>query len=245
MMARQDGTGRLIEDGATQDGIGRAPRGSAVDVVYAALREDILELRRAPGDVLDEAEIAATFTISRSPVREAIVRLTAEGLAQALKNRGAIVSRLDIEALPGYFDAQTLLFRVTARLAAQAGGAAAADRLAVIQTEHERIAASRDPYGVIRSNRRFHLEIALIGGNRWYHDWLGGVLDQGQRIMRVYMRLHEEVVPPEQLTFHRALIEAVRARDPEAADAAARADAQIVRDEVSRQIAQGAPGMLL
>lgn len=241
MTNRADGERSAMVDGAAL----RAPRGGAVDLIYASLREDILELRRAPGEVLDEAEIAAAFDMSRSPVREALVRLTAEGLAQTLKNRGAIVSRLDIEALPAYFDAQALLFRATARLAALNGGPKGADGLAAIQAEHERIAASRDPYGVIGSNRRFHLEIARIGGNRWYHDWLGSVLDQGQRIMRLYVRLHEEVVPPEKLAPHRALIAAVRARDPEAADAAARADAQIVRDEVSRQIAQGAPAMLL
>jgi DNA-binding GntR family transcriptional regulator len=217
----------------------RKPRGGSVDMVYAALREDILDLRRAPGDVLDEAEIATTFGLSRSPVREAIVRLTAEGLAQTLKNRGAIVSRLDIDALPGYFDAQTLLFRMTARLAAQRGGAAAAARLARIQADHERIVSARDPYGVIQNNRLFHLEIALIGGNRWYHDWLANILDQGQRIMRLYVRLHEERVPIERLSFHHALIDAIARRDIDAADRAALADAQIVRDEISRQIAEG------
>jgi DNA-binding GntR family transcriptional regulator len=144
----------------------RKPRGGNVDMVYAALRDDILELRRTPGEVLDEAEIAAIFGISRSPVREAIVRLTAEGLAQTLKNRGAVVSRLDIEMLPAYFDAQALLFRITSRLAAQRGGQAAAERLTRIQARHEEIVAARDASGVIVNNRLFHLEIALIGFNR-------------------------------------------------------------------------------
>lgn len=218
---------------------GRKPRGGNVDLVYSALRDDILELRRAPGEVLDEAEIATTFGLSRSPVREAIVRLTAEGLAQALKNRGAIVSRLDIEALPAYFDAQALLFRMTARLAAQNGGPAAAARLQKIQDRHAEIVAARDPNGVIQNNRLFHLEIALIGGNRWYHDWLASVLDQGQRVMRLYMRLHAETVPVEQLSYHLALIEAIAQKDLAAADLAALADAQIVRDEISRQVATG------
>jgi DNA-binding GntR family transcriptional regulator len=217
----------------------RKPRGGNVDMVYAALRDDILELRRTPGEVLDEAEIAATHGISRSPVREAIVRLTAEGLAQTLKNRGAVVSRLDIEMLPAYFDAQALLFRITSRLAAQRGGQAAAERLMAIQSRHEEIVAARDPSGVIVNNKFFHLEIALIGGNRYYYDWLASILDEGQRIMRLYVRLHEELVPNERLSFHHALIEAIRAKDVDAADRAAAADAQIVRDEISRQISEG------
>jgi DNA-binding GntR family transcriptional regulator len=57
--------------------------------------------------------------------------------------------------------------------------------------------------------------------------------------MRLYVRLHEELVPNEQLSFHHALIEAIRAKDVDAADRAATADAQIVRDEISRQISEG------
>ena len=225
-------------------GAGRKPRGENVDRIYAALRDDILELRRAPGEVLDEAEIAGTFGLSRSPVREAIIRLTSEGLAQLLKNRGAVVSRLDVEMLPSYFDAQALLFRITSRLAAQRGGSAAADRLLHIQKRHDEVVASRDPSGVILSNRMVHIEIALIVGNRYYLDWLTSILDQGQRIMRLYVRLHEEQVPNEQLSFHYALIDAVRRKDVEAADRAAAADAQIVRDEISRQISSGASASL-
>jgi DNA-binding GntR family transcriptional regulator len=228
---------RLPKDKATTE---RKPRGGNVDLVYSTLRDDILELRRAPGEVLDEAEIAATFGLSRSPIREAIVRLTAEGLAEALKNRGAVVSRLDIETLPAYFDAQTLLFRLTSRLAAQRGGPLAAARLSRIQDRHKSIVAARDANGVILSNRQFHLEIAAIGGNRYYQDWLAGIMDQGQRIMRLYVRLHDEAVPTEQLSFHDALIDAIARKDVEAADRAATADAQIVRDEISRQISAGA-----
>jgi DNA-binding GntR family transcriptional regulator len=141
--------------------------------------------------------------------------------------------------LPAYFDAQALLFRITSRLAAQRGGQAAAERLMAIQSRHEEIVAARDPSGVIVNNRLFHLEIALIGGNRYYYDWLASILDQGQRIMRLYVRLHEELVPNERLSFHHALIEAIRAKDVDAADRAAAADAQIVRDEISRQISEG------
>lgn len=70
------------------------PKGANSGNIYAELRRDILELRLAPGAVLDEMEISRRFGISRSPVREAIIRLTAEGLAQSLKNRGATVASL-------------------------------------------------------------------------------------------------------------------------------------------------------
>ena len=69
---------------------------------------------------------------------------------------------LDIEMLPAYFDAQTLLFRITSRLAAQRGGQAAAERLMAIQSRHEEIVAARDASDVIVNNRLFHLACQKI-----------------------------------------------------------------------------------
>lgn len=223
----------------TKSIIGKQPKGSNSGNVYSELRRDILEMKLAPGSLLDELDIARRFGTSRSPVREAIIRLTAEGLAQSLKNRGATVSTFDIESLPAYFDAQALLYRLTARLAAQNGGVAAAAQLRSIQDDLDAAIAKKDPYGVIAFNRAFHLKIAEISGNRWYHDWLAQVLDQGQRIMRLYTRALDEVVPTDQLSWHRAIIDAVRDRNADAADVAGAADARIVRNEVSRVISQG------
>ncbi len=95
---------------------------------------------------------------------------------------------------------------------------------------------------MIVNNGLFHLAIALIGGSRHNHDWLASIVNQGQRIMRLYVRLQEELVPNEQLSFHSALIEAIRARYLDAAARAAAADAQIVRDEISWQISEGEAG---
>lgn len=220
----------------------RAPRGEAVEKVYSQLRVDILEAHRLPGDVLDEGEIAALLGTSRQPVREAIIRLVGEGLAQAIKNRGAIVARLDIGSLPGLFDAQMLLFRMTARLAAQNGGDVSAERLAKIQSLHDAAIKSGDADGIIRLNRQFHLEIAEIGGNTWYRDWLRNVLDHGQRVMRLYVRIHHEKVPPSLITCHHRLIEAIRTRNVKEAEKAAMEDALIVRESISKQLLDSQDG---
>ena len=72
----------------------------------------------APGVPLDEKTIAARYAVSRSPVREAIIRLSADGLVHTLPNKSAIVSPLNIEEFPAYVDALDLMQRVTTRLAA-------------------------------------------------------------------------------------------------------------------------------
>ena len=64
-------------------------RGSGVRVVYDILRDEILELRLAPGSPIDEVRLAERFGMSRTPIREALVRLAGEGLIDTLPNRAA------------------------------------------------------------------------------------------------------------------------------------------------------------
>ncbi|MXW19896.1 MAG: GntR family transcriptional regulator, partial [Gammaproteobacteria bacterium] len=60
----------------------RRPRGTGASHVYERMRESILSLKLAPGTLLDESELAVRFKLSRSPVREALIRLSAEGLVK-------------------------------------------------------------------------------------------------------------------------------------------------------------------
>ena len=93
-------------------------RGSGANIVYEAVRKSILDLTLKPGVSLDEVSLAREFDMSRTPIREALVRLAAEGLVTALPNRNTIVTPIDFVRLPVYFEALTLMYRVTARGAA-------------------------------------------------------------------------------------------------------------------------------
>lgn len=212
----------------------RGPKGSGAETVYRRLKTDILELSLAPGAVLEESEISRRLGVSRSPVREALVRLSTEGLVESIRNKANVVAQFDIEALPAYFDALAVIYRLTARLAAVHGGEGPAATLAGLQAEHDAAVAAQDPHAVIRCNRAFHDGLAAIGRNPWFRRWQQSLLDQGQRIMRLHVRAHGESVPEEQLDEHRAIIEAVRRRDAEAADAAGARDAAITRTQAMR-----------
>jgi hypothetical protein len=89
----------------------RRPRGTGASYVHEHLKNQILHLELMPGTLLDETEISKQFGVSRSPVREALIRLSAEGLVQNFRNRTAIVAQFDIANLPAYFDAMQLLYR--------------------------------------------------------------------------------------------------------------------------------------
>ena len=94
-------------------------RGSGAKMVYDLLRDEILDLVLPPGSPVDEMQLAERFRISRTPVREALVRLAGEGLIETLPNRSTMVSSIDFLNMQPLFDAMVLMYRVTARLAAQ------------------------------------------------------------------------------------------------------------------------------
>jgi DNA-binding GntR family transcriptional regulator len=86
--------------------------------VYQVLQKEIISLTLAPGELLDETSLSRRFGFSRSPVREALIRLAGEGLVVTLPNRTTIVAPVDIARFPKYVDALDLAQRVNTRLAA-------------------------------------------------------------------------------------------------------------------------------
>lgn len=94
----------------------------ASDTAYAALRDDILHWKTPPGTVFAEVEQANRLSISRTPVREAFARLTAEGLLVALPGRGLVVSELSRETIIELFELRVVLESEAARLVADRCG---------------------------------------------------------------------------------------------------------------------------
>jgi len=205
-------------------------RGFGVQRVYAVLRQEIIEMVLAPGEPLDETRLSERFAMSRTPVREALVRLATEGLVTTLPNRNTIVSTIDFEKLPVYFDALTLMYRVTTRLAAMHRTDA---DLAIIRAHSDRFdaaVASADALAMIGSNRDFHAAIAEAGRNPYYTELFGRLLDSGQRILRIYYRTFDDRLPRQYVNEHAAIIEALVRQDSDLADNLARDHAgQIVR----------------
>lgn len=96
-----------IERRAAALGAGRTP--SRTQQVYAALRDEIIRTRLAPGSLVLEPELAARFGVSKTPVREALQVLAAEGLVQTIPRRGYVVSPLDINDVLEVFDLRAMI----------------------------------------------------------------------------------------------------------------------------------------
>jgi DNA-binding GntR family transcriptional regulator len=223
----------------------KQPKGSGAAFAYNQLRAEILDLRLKPGTPLDEGEIGRRLGVSRSPVREAIIRLSAEGLAESLRNRSAVVASFDIEDLPSYFDALRIVYRLTARQAARRVDATKIIELEAIQDELELALSEGRPLDIISLNRMFHDKIAAIAGNRWFAQWQRSLLDQGQRIFRIYVKHYGDAVPSHQVEYHRVLIRALRNGDAEAADIAGAADAEIIGKQLAQFIFEQRVGSLV
>ncbi|WP_309074286.1 GntR family transcriptional regulator [Paenarthrobacter sp.] len=93
----------------------------ASDRAYSALREDIIEWRLRPGTVLAEVEQSERLGVSRTPVREALGRLSAEGLTTAAGGRGVVVTDISLESIDELFELRETLEVRAAALAAQRG----------------------------------------------------------------------------------------------------------------------------
>jgi len=188
------------------------PRGSGAQTVYERLRQSILELALTPGSPLDEVGLSEEFGMSRTPVREALVRLAAEGLVTTLPNRNTIVTPIDFTQLPVYFEALTLMYRVTTRSAAIHHRE---EDLIAIRSQQAAFAQAvrrRDALGMIGANRDFHVAIAQAGGNPYFTALFTRLLDEGRRLLRLYYSTFEDRLPRQYVNEHEAMVEAIAAR---------------------------------
>lgn len=223
-------------------------RGSGVATVYDTLRREIIDLKLAPGSPIDEVQLAERFALSRTPIREALVRLASENLITTLAGRATIVSQIDFLNLPAFFDALRLMYRVTTRGAAERRTDA---DLEVIRDRQARFASSveaRDPLAMIAANRDFHTAIAAAAGNRYFADLFVRLLDEGQRILRLYYSSFNDDLPRAYVREHDHMIAAIKAQDVSRADTLASAHADQIVGQIRSYIAsdrRGTTGMPL
>ena len=143
-------------------------RGSGAKMVYDLLRDEILDLVLPPGSPVDEMQLAERFRISRTPVREALVRLAGEGLIETLPNRSTMVSSIDFLNMQPLFDAMVLMYRVTARLAAQHHRPEDLRAIRARQADFAAAVQAQDALAMISTNAAFHAAIAEAGRNRYF-----------------------------------------------------------------------------
>ena len=193
-------------------------RGSGVKLVYDLLRDEILDLTLPPGSPIDEVALAERFSMSRTPIREALVRLEGEGLITTLPNRSTMVSNIDFLNLGAFLDAIVLLYRLTGRQAALNHDAKDLVTIRARQAEFAAAVASQNALAMIATNREFHIAVAEAGRNIYYTQLFKRLLDEGRRILRLYYQSFDDRLPQQFVDEHDELIAAIAARDVDAAE---------------------------
>ena len=198
-----------------------SPANRIVDTVQESLRKAIFEGALRAGEPLSVPELARRLNVSRSPVREAVLGLVAQGLAVEQPRRGVVVATVDTADLVAIHEIREFLEAGAARLAAGRIDQAGIDRLRRILGEQRLAARLGDAPKYFRTNADLHGEIAAAAGNARLRQILHTLENQ----MRIALDRaaadsghmhagHEE---------HVAVVEAIAARRPDAAEQAMRA----------------------
>jgi DNA-binding GntR family transcriptional regulator len=144
---------------------GGRPRGATASAkIYSDLRAELVSLQRRPGEVISEAEIALSYGVSRTPVREAILKLADEGLLEIFPQSGIFVSRIPLAALPEAIIIRKALEATTAQLAAERATSSQILALHSILESQREANAAGDSDAFHRADEMFHATIAEVAG---------------------------------------------------------------------------------
>ncbi|WP_066259053.1 GntR family transcriptional regulator [Hydrogenophaga flava] len=188
--------------------------------VAAKLRDRIFAGDLAPGRFIDEPALCAELSISRTPLREALKVLTAEGLVRHEPRRGCFVSEITERDLDEIFPVIALL---EGRCAFEAANNATDADLAALEQLHDRLQRSAKAKRITEyyeTNFAIHEAIIVLANNRWLAQVIGDL----RKIVKLarLQQLHAPGRLEQSLSEHMAVYAALKARDAEGAEAAMR-----------------------
>ena len=220
-----------------RNGVGR-PRGTGAQLVFDKLRERILSLELAPHTDIDELDLVKEFKLSCTPVREALIRLSSEGLVELLPNKGPRVVSLDAVDVPQILEALEIAQRIATRWAAARRTETQLATITERCQDFSNAMAAGDTAAMGETNKLFHAAIGSACGNSHVESWYESLLNSSMRLARAayeqaplhgsaykqyYARVDAE---------HRSMVEAIRTRDAQAVEQVAREHTALFRDRV-------------
>jgi DNA-binding GntR family transcriptional regulator len=190
--------------------------------VYEALREDILEGRLASAERLVTQRLAERAGVSRTPIKEALARLEAEGLVERQGNWGYAVRTITTRDAEDMFESRLVIEVAAARLAAQRASAADIDFVRCRLAESRSLLDAKDLVAFQHASREVHERIVVATGNgillKMFRQVNDLVLLFGISLLKADPQRAADI-----LTENRSIVDALAARDPQAAEARMRA----------------------
>ena len=198
--------------------------------IQQAIADEIVHGRLAPGTALDETSIAASFGVSRTPIREAIRQLEVIGLVNARARRGAVVADLSDRQLDEMFAVMAELEALSARWSAIAMTAAERRQLLALQEESARLVSAGKREAYVDFNNRFH-EAIYRGA---HNDFLAELAVSVRTRCAPFRRAQFETLGrlAKSHAEHEAVVTAIQRGDADAAATEMRAHIIVVRTAV-------------
>ncbi|MFE5036119.1 GntR family transcriptional regulator [Streptomyces sp. NPDC056683] len=188
---------------------------------FAQLRQAILHGEMAPAQRLVENELAEEFGVTRASIRAALIDLEAQGLVERIRNRGSRVRVVTVEEAVAITECRMVLEGLCAAKAAVAADDEQLADLADLGTAMTKAVADGEPVTYSELNQELHARIRTISGQQTAVELLERL--NAQLVRHRFQLALRPGRPQHSLSEHLAMIEAIRARDPQAAEAAVRA----------------------
>ena len=190
-------------------------RPPAADRVYTHVKQGLLDRRYEGGTLLTEGELADEVGVSRTPVREALLRLEVEGLIKLYPKKGALVLPVSAQEIADVVETRQLVEEYAARKAVNAPPALIARLEELLARQKEQVAAG-DLAGAAATDRAFHAEIVRSGGNEILSRLYDQLRDRQLRMGVAVLHSTPDRVA-KTLTEHEEILRALRSGDAEAA----------------------------
>lgn len=203
--------------------------------VYQILRDEICSGQYAPGAWLQEAELTEHFGVSRSPVREALRQLVADGLLIEVPNKGVFVKEFTPKDIDEIFDMRVILESYSIQNSRKSMTSARIQQLFDILTALERTHAAGDLEAYTHTDENLHNRIVELGDNSLVQSTYDRVRSMNQQFRVLSLTSHRRF--DESLIEHRQIIHALALRDVETADRTNRSHLELARQCIKEQLA--------
>ena len=184
--------------------------------IYDDLKKQILTLQLEPGTALDEASLCERYAISRTPLREILRGLAAEGCVEIVNNRGAYVSSMDHKVLRDFFLTAPMIYSAIGRLAAQHAKPEQIQEIREMQEKFRTAVAIKSSADMVYWNQCFHALMGEMADNPYLKPSYERLLIDHARISQTFYRPRDQTMQARMfsaLKQHDEMIEAIEAAD--------------------------------
>lgn len=202
------------------------------DAAYEAIKHRIITCAFRPGEYINELQLSALLNIGRTPVHQALDRLMVEGMVEVIPRKGVIVKPVSLNEVLQIIEVRLINEPLGARLAAEHASDADLTEMADVLKRAKHWASLRNVENLMLLDREFHLLIAKAAKNDVLTELLRSLHERSLRFWFISLNAptQYQLVQDE----HATILEAIRQRDADKADAAMRRHIELFRKNVSQ-----------